>query len=250
MQAKPMRISIIDDKEINIKLLKQMLDKMGIPEENISFAMTVDAGVKLLNEKKPELLFLDIDLGHGYGFDVLKQSTYQNFELVFVTAHPNFALKSFNFNPLHYLVKPYTEEELREALLRFEKRKSEPENTPVRKITPSKTRNRIAFPENGRIHFIEVQDIMYLEASNVYTLCHLEAKAPIVVSKSLSSYQEVLPNPDFCRIHERYIVNLNYVETYTKGRGGEVELKNGVILAVASRRKDLFLKQIQALSIK
>jgi len=245
-----MRISIIDDKEINIKLLMQMLDKMGIPEEDISHAMTVDSGVKLLDEKKPNLLFLDIDLGHGYGFDVLNQSSYKDFELVFVTAHPNFALKSFNFNPLHYLVKPYTEEELREAILRFEMRKSEPENSPIRKATPRKSQNRIAFPENGRIHFIEVHEIMYLEASNVYTLCHLESKAPIVVSKSLGSYQEVLPEPDFCRIHERYIVNLNYVSTYTKGRGGEVELKNGTILAVASRRKELFLKQIQALSIK
>lgn len=246
-----MQISIIDDKEINIKLLVQMLADIGIAEEDVSHAMTVETGVELLEAKKPDLLFLDIDLGHGYGFDVLNQTNYSGFELVFVTAHPNFALKSFNFNPLHYLVKPYTEEELREALQRFEMRKAEPDSASIRKvITPKKSQNRIAFPENGRIHFIEVHDIMYLEASNVYTLCHLKDKAPIVVSKSLGSYQEVLPDPDFCRIHERYIVNLNYVNTYTKGRGGEVELKNGVILGVASRRKDLFLKQIQALSIK
>ncbi|MEM6806873.1 MAG: LytTR family DNA-binding domain-containing protein, partial [Bacteroidota bacterium] len=140
---------------------------------------------------------------------------------------------------------------LKEALSRFDQRKSQPESEsrPIPSISPNKTRNKIAFPENGRIHFIEVEDIMYLESSNVYTLCHLREKATIVVSKSLSSYLEVLPAPAFCRIHERYIVNLNFVKTYTKGRGGEVELKNGSTLPVASRRKDLFLKQIEQLSI-
>ena len=245
-----MKISIIDDKQLNIQLLTQMLLKMGIPSAAISHALTVEAGVKLLEKEEPDLLFLDIDLGHGYGFDVLNQSSYQKFELVFVTAHPNFALKSFRFNPIHYLVKPYSEEELQEALRRFETRKAQPDSPLIPRATSPQKRNKIAFPENGRIHFIELNDIMYLESSNVYTLCHVLNKAPIVVSKSLSSYQEVLPEPDFCRIHESYIVNLNYVETYTKGRGGEVELKNGVVISVASRRKDLFLKQIEKLSMR
>ncbi|MEM6807364.1 MAG: LytTR family DNA-binding domain-containing protein [Bacteroidota bacterium] len=246
-----MRITIVDDKKLNITILSEMLMRMGISQEEISHASTIDKAKEVIEETQPELLFLDIELGVGYGFDVLEASSYQDFEVVFITAHPNYALKSYAYNPIHFLLKPFSESDLHEVMRRFELRrqKSTTENLP--KVSkPTEENQVIALPEKGKLHFVELGDILYFEASNVYSICHLKSRNSIVVSKTLRTYDEILPKDCFCRIHDRYLINLKQVALYTKGRGGDVILKDGTTLSVSQRRKDHFLKQIEAMALK
>ena len=112
--------------------------------------------------------------------------------------------------------------------------------------TPQATsKKRISLPENGRLRFVELEEIIYLESSNVYTIVHLTSSTPIVVSKPLSSYEKMLPEAAFHRIHDRYIINLAYICSYTRGRGGVVELSSGQELNVSTRRKQAFLVKLQ-----
>lgn len=246
-----MKIAIIDDKITNIHLLQQMLEVLLPDKTEFSQATTIQKGIELIDACKPDLLFLDIDMGSGYGFEVLDQCNFQQFELVFVTAHPNFALKSYAYNPIHYLLKPFTSNELQEALYRFQQRL-----VPSSKLKPSTAQSldtnkkRICLPEKGKLRFLDLLDIIYLESSNVYTIFHLWSKEQIIISKSLATYERTLPKPDFCRIHDRYLVNLRHVTSYTKGRGGEVELKDGTLLSVSIRRKEIFISYMQKLAIR
>ncbi|MEM7372734.1 MAG: LytTR family DNA-binding domain-containing protein [Bacteroidota bacterium] len=247
-----MKIAIIDDKLMNLQLLQKMLEDLPHSITHIFTATTIDQGVELLETHEPELLFLDIEMGSGYGFEILERSAYQKFELIFVSAHPQFALKSYDYNPIHYLLKPITEEDLEEGMQRYFHRHDAPSKvrkSPSFSSKQNSTKKRISLPENGRIRFVDIEDIVYLESSNVYTIFHLEGRSPIVVSKALASYETLLPEAIFYRIHDRYMVNLKHIQSYTRGRGGEVELSNGTELTVATRRKQEFLQKMQALSL-
>ena len=247
-----MKVAIIDDKQMNIHLLQSMLSDLAEAPQEITSATTIESGIQLLETQQPELLFLDIEMGNGYGFEILEKSSFQGYELIFVSAHPQFALKSYEYNPIHYLLKPITQEDLEEGILRYRQRKQEAGSVtrekpmPARKVSAKK---RISLPENGRLRFVDLIDIIFLESSNVYTIFHLQGRPPMVVSKPLSSYESLLPEETFYRIHDRYIVNLKQISSYTKGRGGEVELSNGKELTVATRRKQEFLRRMQQLSL-
>lgn len=242
-----MKIAIIDDKIMNVRLLQHMITEIASEANIIGTANSVASGIALLKERKPDLIFLDIDMGDGYGFDVLTQTQEMGYAVVFVTAFPNYALRSFAYDPLHYLVKPVQEEELREALFRFERRKvgNAAPDPPAPTPSPgSQGPIRICIPEKDRLRFVFVSDIIYLESSRAYVVIHLTSGKAIVSTKSMSSYEELLAPHQFCRIHDKYLLNIQFVQTYIKGRGGEVALTTGSQLPVAVRRRDAFLEMM------
>lgn len=242
-----MNIAIIDDRAMNIKLLEHMLLELDASIHILGTANSVSSGIKLIQESQPDLVFLDIDMGDGYGFDVLKETTNISFALVFVTAFPNYALKSFSFDPLHYLVKPVQEEELREALNRYYQRAGKFSHKPQVLAVPSKDLDiplRICIPEKDRLRFIPTKEILYLESSRAYVIFHMTSNQKVVSTRPLNSFEEMLTPFHFCRIHDKYLLNLRFVETYIRGRGGIAQLHNGEELPIAVRRKDTFLEMM------
>ncbi|MEM7371944.1 MAG: LytTR family DNA-binding domain-containing protein [Bacteroidota bacterium] len=243
-----MIIAIIDDNRMNIQLLESMLRTLSLPELEIYHAQDVSGGIQLLNTKQPDLVLLDIELGDGYGFDILDGSEYKGYGLIIVSAYPQFALQSYEYHPVHYLLKPVKEADLVSGIERFLHLRGE--NTSLSQATSfdfprRRKKKRISLPENGRLYFVDLAEIVYFESSNVYTIVHLAEGKSVVVSKTLGSYEQMLPASSFHRIHDRYIINLEFISSYTRGRGGSVELSNGQVLDVSTRRKQTFLTKLQ-----
>ncbi|MEL6695209.1 MAG: LytTR family DNA-binding domain-containing protein [Bacteroidota bacterium] len=249
-QSLNVKVGIVDDKAINIKLLQDMLGRLFPQLEIVGTAASVKTGLQLIQDKKPDLVFLDIDMGDGYGFDIVQRSEYKGFQVIFVTAFPSYALSAWNYRALHYLVKPVAEEDLIEAVQRYLTRVNGEGSDKQFFNMPSygkSSSKRICLPDQERLLFVEVQDIIYCEVSGSYTVFRMPNQNKHVVSKSLNTYEKLLEEDGFFRIHDKYLVNLAHIAAYIRGRGGEVVLNTGEQLPVSVRKRDAFLKRMQSL---
>ncbi len=173
------------------------------------------------------------------------------FEIVFVTAFDSYTLKAFKYSALDYILKPVNIDELKAVVAKAEQRTqaksiNQQLNLLMQNLKqPSVGLQKIAVPTfKDQLEFIETDTILYCEASGAYTLIFTTDGQKLVSSKSLKEYEELLPETNFFRLHHSHLINLNKIRKYHKGRGGEVEMDNGVYLEVATRRKDEFLKRI------
>jgi len=236
---------IIDDEPMSVGVLQTLLEEVTDSVEILGTAGTVVDGVALIERVKPELVFLDIHLKDGYGFDILKQLEYNGFQVVFVTAYHNYAIKAFEFSALHYLLKPINDEDLEIAVQRYQQQKApvlSPKQThQVLKSAMNGKYKKIGLPTLNAVQYVNIETIGHCEASAGYTTFFLTNKEKIMVSKPLASYENMLSELGFFRIHDKYLINLREVNRYIRGRGGQVELNSGVVLDVAVRKKNIFL---------
>ncbi len=242
-----MKAILIDDDERNLNALSEKLAKHCPEVIIIAKCDTAEKGINAIDENKPDIVFLDIEMPLMNGFSMLQQLSYKNFELIFVTAYNHYAIQAIKYSALDYLVKPVEIEELKQAVTRAElKRKQTSSNPQIELLLEhfhKKERQRIAIPTLEGIQFININDIIYLEASINYTNIYL-ANQKFLVSKNLKEFEDILPADIFLRIHHSYIVNKNCVEKYIRGDGGQVILNNGASLDVSKRKKADFLQAI------
>ena len=245
---------IIDDEPKNIKLLQQML-AVHCPQVEIK-ATDSDAkkGLLLIEEIKPQLVFLDVEMPHLNGFDLLKKLEPVSFEVIFVTAYSHYAVEAFEHYATGYITKPINTEKLIAAVQKAIKRIEEKNIN--KNLFSLLEQNRLPIPtgtapdkiplstSNGLV-FVKITDIMYCESSGNYTHFFLCDNKKIVVSRQLGEYEKLLPENNFTRIHDKYIINLAYIKEYIKGSGGEVVLENGKEIPVATRRKEDFLARFE-----
>jgi two-component system, LytTR family, response regulator len=245
-----MNCVIIDDEAKNIKLLQNMLT-MHCPSVKI-LATDTDAknGLVIIEELQPQLVFLDIEMPHLSGFDFLKKLEPVNFEVIFVTAYSNYAIQAFEYNATGYITKPINSEKLIAAVSTAAKR-IEDKNINKNLFSLLEQNTRQAAPDkiplstsNGLI-FVKLTDIMYCESSGNYTSFFLNDDKKIMVSRQLGEYEKLLPETNFIRIHDKYIINLSCIKEYKKGSGGEVILENDKEIPVATRRKEEFLARFE-----
>jgi two-component system LytT family response regulator len=241
---------IIDDEPKNSKLLQQML-AMHCPQvEVLSTESDAKKGWQLIAELKPQLVFLDIEMPHLNGFDLLKKMEPVSFEVIFVTAYSQYAIQAFEHHATGYITKPVNTEKLIAAVNKAAKRIEE-KNINKNLFSLLEQSNQQAAPDkiplstsNGLV-FVKIADILYCESSGNYTHFYLCDDKKIVVSRQLGEYEKLLPENNFTRIHDKYIINLAYIKEYIKGSGGEVVLENGKEIPVASRRKEDFLARFE-----
>ena len=242
-----MKAVLIDDDERNLNALNEKLTRHCPEVEVIAKCDTAEKGITSIEEYKPDVVFLDIEMPVMNGFLMLQQLNFKNFELIFVTAYNQYAVQAIKYSALDYLVKPVEIEELKQAVSRaLVKRKQTSANPQIELLLEhfiKKDRHRLAIPTSEGIQFINVSDIFYLEASINYTNIYLE-KQKFLVSRNLKEFEDLLPSDVFLRIHHSYIVNKNYVDKYIRGDGGQVVLNNGVSLDVSKRKKADFLQAI------
>jgi two-component system LytT family response regulator len=185
------------------------------------------------------------------GFTMLQQLHNRDFELIFITAYDHYAIKAIRFSALDYLIKPVEVDELKAAVEKaVQKSKHSAGNQRLELLLQNlmnekKEHQRIAIPSMEGLQFINMDDIIYLEAQSNYTLIYLKDSYKLTVSKTLKDFEELLPSAVFIRIHHSHIINRNAVEKYIKGGGGQVQMKNGITLDVARRKKDEFMKAIR-----
>ncbi len=249
MEATPIRTVIVEDEPQSRATLTTMLVRCCPHIKVDGTATDVKSAIGLINTLKPQLIFLDIALPDGDGFNVLEGIDHRNYKVIFVTAYDRYAIRAFEFAALHYLLKPVSVPDLQEAVSRF----SDPPSGSWEKYQQhiqtlrSNLNNRqqkIMLPTSQGYELVEMDQITHLEASHNYTQCHFSSGGSLLVSKPLINFEDILRDFHFVRIHNQYIVNLLYVKRYFRGSGGSVKLTGDVELNVSKSRKTEFLDRL------
>lgn len=242
---------IIEDEQNNIDGLKKLLQSYCPGINVIGYALDANAGFELINKTNPQLVFLDIELPFGNGFDLLEKLMPVQFEVIFVTAFNQYAIRAFKYAAVDYLLKPVCIEDLQRAVERVKQRVNEKNfNSRIEFLVNNQNSDvnsikKIGLPTADGITFEDLANIIRLEAEGNYTHVYVNGKRKELITKSLKEFEDILPSSIFCRLHHSHIVNINYIKKYYKGRGGYVELSDGSSVEVSSRKKDEFLDKFK-----
>lgn len=246
--ADAIRAIIVDDEKKSIITLSKLLDIYCPHVKVIGTAQTVNESVETINDLKPDLVFLDIFLPDGDGFDVLENVDYRFFEVIFITASDKFAIKAFEFSAIHYLLKPINFQELQHAVERFKQIKEGNllnEKISILKESLNMNYKKIILPSSEGLIIKDIDDIIRCEADSNYTIFFLTNKEKLLVSKSLNNFEKILADINFCRIHNKHLVNLKYVIKYIKGKAGYVIMQDRSHAYVSENRRKEFLSSLK-----
>ncbi len=241
--SKHLNCFILDDELNNVNLLKKVLHKHCPQVTVIGEETDSEKGLKLIEELQPDLVFLDINMPNLSGFELLKKLEPVSFEVIFVTAFSEYAVEAFEYHAIGYITKPILDEKLILAVENAEERiKQKKTNSSIFSLLETKLNQaeetKIPLSTLNGMIFVNKEDIIYCESSGSYTNFYTAEGKKIMVSKQLGEYERILPEGYFVRIHDKYIINLKYVNEYIKGRGGEIILNNKITLPVSNNRKD------------
>jgi len=243
---------VIDDESNSRNTLKDMLLRycdIRVTGE----ADSVETGVELIKIVNPDLVFLDIKMNDGSGFDLLRRIENRDFILIFTTAWDQFAIKAFKFSALDYLLKPIDIEELKEAVKRALAVK-EPQNIQKEKVKVllentfnPRHLNKVVLPTAEGMHVVEMSRIIRCQADDYYTRFFIDGRKPIMISKTLKEVEAMLSGNSFIRCHKSHLVNMKWVKTYVKSDGGYLMLSNGENVPVSRRKKEMVLQAVRML---
>lgn len=232
---------IIEDMADALALLKKDLETRHPEIEITATAQSVVEAAKVLRKNQPDILFLDIMLGDGTGFDILEIFPDLKSKIIFVTASDEFAIRAFKFAAIDYVLKPYSHEDLGLAINRA-KEQIQPSEERLRILkdtisAPEQKPDKISLHTLDKIIIVSLDDIIRCESDSNNTIFHLQDKRKIFVTKTLKYFSDMLQNYDFVRIHQSHLVNLQYISAYIKTDGGYLMLKNGENVPVSVRKK-------------
>lgn len=241
-----MRTLIVEDEPKNIKILKRFIADYIPHLDVIGEAHDIDKAEELYNSLTPDIIFLDIQLSNGNAFNFLDKIIPVSCAIIFITAYDNYALKAFKYSAIDYLLKPVNIAELKAAVKKAEhKIANEKINIQLKQLLDNinnPLNNKIALPVDGKLIFVSTNEIMYCKANASHTIVYTNSKA-FNTSKIIGEFEEILPEKSFFRIHNSYLINVNFIAKYIKGRGGIVEMQDGSKIEVAARRKEKFLSR-------
>jgi two-component system LytT family response regulator len=232
---------IVEDEANSREILSNYLAKYCDTVSLKGEAASIEEAKKLIQQHSLDLVFLDVEMPFGTGFDLLDQLPDRTFETVFVTAYNQYAIDALNNHAAYYLMKPINIDELIKAVAHVTEIRKKEDALEDQVLTPNlnKVDGKITLPQQDGFQILNVADILYCKADDNYTEIYLENKK-ILVSKTLKYFEEALSKFAFARIHKSYLVNVNEVVKYRKGKGGSVVVSNGKELLVsASKKKDL-----------
>ena len=226
-------------------LLQEYCPQVGFAGE----AASATEALKLIKLKEPDLIFLDIEMPGGSGFDLLKSLNNQNFEVIFVTAFDKYGIQAVKFCAIDYILKPIDIFELSKAVekaqLQIQRKKENLRLVElVANIDRKEDEKRIALPMADKIEFIAINQIIRLEADNNYTRIFLEGKREYLVCKTLKDYQEVLEPHQFLRTHQSHLINCRKISAYIKTDGGYIAMSDGSSVPISRQRRDEVMKRL------
>ncbi len=231
-----MRAILIDDEIHAIENLTILLNDFCEGVEIIATTSSALEGIKLIKQKKPDIVFLDVSMPYGTGFDVLDAVGTINFKVVFITAYEQYAIQAIRRNAFDYIMKPIQIKELRDCVAKLHNELKVSENPHM----------RISLHSNEYIDFIEVSDIIYCKSDNVYCDIYTHTKGKLTYTKKLKDLEAELPNNSFIRCHNSHIVNKNFVFRYSKIDGGALVLTNDSIIPVSRSKKDDVMQWLES----
>ncbi len=247
---------LVDDEKKAISNLQNLLETYT-ELEVCGYAHSANAARDLLKTTQVDILFLDINMPTETGFDLLASIHNKAFEVIFVTAHDDFALKALRVNAVDYLLKPVDIDELKDAVKRAtqkieDKKKAMPSNNSqldvlaemIGRLKQEQEIEKISLSYLGGFKLVEVDDIMYIEGDGNYCTIFLKNMDKIVVTKQIGTYEDVLPASKFCRIHKSTMVNQKYVTGYNNTEGNVAIMQDGNKLSISRRKLETFLSMI------
>lgn len=243
--------AIIIDDELNcIKTLAHDLAEYCPQVKVIEQCGSAKDGLKAIRHYQPELVFLDINMPWMSGLELLEVVGDINFDVIFTTAHDQYAVQAFRLSAIDYLLKPVDYQELIAAVRKVEAKHSRLITTEQlghlkENMNPTSTLQRIGVPTKSGIDFVLVEEILYCEADSNYTSVHLNNGQKLYSAKTLKEFDQLLGKSEFCRIHQSFLINLNHLKKYYRGDGGYVEMINGASLNVSRAKKEELLSRIR-----
>lgn len=250
-----MRAIIVDDELQSHRALRALLERDHPHIQLQATASCVQEGFDVILKIQPELVFLDIEMPDGTGFDLLKKLGRHDFNLIFITAFDQYALTAIKFGALDYLLKPIDPEELTRSIRKAEKKREEKiaaEQLQIlwqtlQDLNGRKLPTRLAISTSEGIHYKMVRDIVRLEAHQNYTEFTLvDNKKKILASTNLGEYEQQFElYQDFMRVHRSHLVNLNFVDKYVKADGGYLVMKDGAQVSVSRLYRDELFKRLE-----
>lgn len=239
---------IIDDEYDSREALRMAVEKYCEEVEIVAICESPEAGLSAIQILKPDLIFLDVQMPHMSGFDLLNRIDPIDFEVIFVTAYDRYAIKAIKFSALDYLLKPVDIDELLTAVQRVRKKARDAVAVNHYKSIIENVKShgqglgKLAIPTVEGIIFVKIKEITYCEADRNYTILYFSNQEKIIVSKTLKEFESILEDKNFFRVHNSYLINLNHIQKYIKGEGGYVILSDGSHVDVSRRKKEEFLK--------
>lgn len=246
-----LKFLIIDDEIAAGNILNLLLEKLVTLPKEIRICTDPADGLLLLETFSPDLVFLDIEMPNMNGFDFLNKVSHLNFNVIFTTAYDNYAIKAIRFSALDYLLKPIDIMDLQNAINRFLNtltndafKRQQAVGNLINNLQQKSIENfKLSISTTQGVFFYATSEIIYCEGVSNYTRFHLVNKPPMLVSKTLKEYEELLADHQFLRVHKSFLVNLSYVVKFAKD--GCLWLNNGKSIAVSRRKKEEIKKWIK-----
>lgn len=244
---------IIEDTMLQMEMLRDIVSDFPFVKIT-ACAASASEGVTLITETKPDFIFLDVDLPDKTGFEMLHELKDHSFDVIFTTAHEKYALVAHQYDSISFLIKPVTRESLEEALDRLQrKRKNQYAAEQMHEVLNKLMSNyngprKIAVPTIKAINYVDVDDLLRLEADGNYTTIYFVKGQSMVASKQIGEFERQLEPGRFFRVHDKHLINLQLVKSFIKGDSGTVVMNDGSTIPVSRRRKDDFLKSLDIFS--
>ena len=234
---------IVEDEKISRDILRNYLAKYCPKVELIGEAATIDEALVLIRNNDLDLVFLDVEMPYGNAFDLLDRVGDVSFETVFVTAYSQYALDALNKHAAFYVLKPISIDDLIKAVdyVLGIKEKEERLQNGLLKTNLAIVSGKITIPTQHGFEVLEIADILYCKADDNYTEIYLGNNKKKLVSKTLKYFEDALNSNNFVRVHKSFLVNVNAITAYNKGKGGSVMLVNGKEITVAASKKGILL---------
>ncbi|WP_291127444.1 LytR/AlgR family response regulator transcription factor [Flavobacterium sp. UBA7682] len=248
-----LRAVVIDDiekiRKENIAIIKATCPSISI----IGQAESVASGVKLIKQLTPDLVFLDVEMSDGTGFDLLQKLSPINFKVIFITGYEDFAIRAFRFSAIDYLLKPLDSKELLDAVKKAEDSLSKEffdmklHNLFTNLERPKNLQN-LVLKTADKIYSVNIQDIINCESDKNYTTFYFINAPKLVVSTNLKEYETLLSPYNFFRTHKSHLINMAYFDHFIKSEGGNtIVMKNKSSIPLSVRKKEEFLVLLDSL---
>lgn len=241
---------IVDDEPHSCETLVTLLERYCPVVRVADICYSAKDALVAIREQQPQILFLDIEMPHMNGFEMLERLPEINFEIIFTTSYDQYAIKAFRFSALDYLLKPVDREELQKAVQKVIERHHPPLTQQLEILMqkihkPASSVQKIALPTMEGLEMVSVDSIISCASDSNYTIFLLKSKQKLIASRTLKEIEEMLEEYSFLRVHHSYLVNLNEVNKYIKGEGGYLIMSDDSTVDVSRSRKEMLLKKLQ-----
>lgn len=246
-------VVIVEDEKHSQEALRNLLTEFCPSVDVVATASNMQSAIETIRLHEPDIVFMDIELNPGTGFEVLNETRDCHYAVIFTTAFEQYAIQAIKFSSVDYLLKPIDLEELKLALEKADKKisdekKQEQVSVLLNNLAIENNQHRkICLASSDGLEFYKVADIVYCEANGSYTQFVFTDNRKVIVSKNLKEYENLLSGQFFLRVHNRHLINLLQVKKYLRADGGSIIMANGDEVYLSPRKKDAFLERMSML---